>query len=67
VIVMLEELLVIEEARREAEREAPGEPIAAGRAATRALHALESGASVPEAIAEARHFATGWAHHRVAA
>jgi hypothetical protein len=65
--MMLEEELVIVEARREAEREAPGEPVAAGRAASVALRALEGGASVPEAIAEARHFAKGWAHHRLAA
>jgi hypothetical protein len=60
---MTEEEFVIAAARREAEREAPGEPVAAGRAATLALHALEGGASVPEAISTARRFARGWAHH----
>jgi hypothetical protein len=67
VIEMIEELFLIESARREAEREAPGEPIASGRAVTHALWAYEGGASVPEAIAEARRFARGWAHHAAAA
>ena len=46
---MIEELIVVEQARREAQREAPDEPIAAGRGrVTRALRALDGGASVPE-------------------
>jgi hypothetical protein len=63
VIEMIEELFVIECARREAEREAPGEPVASGRAVTHAVWAYESGASVPEAISEARRFARAWARH----
>lgn len=65
--MMIEESLIIESARREAEREAPGEPIASGRAVTHTLWAHEGGASVPEAIAEARRFARGWARHGTAA
>jgi hypothetical protein len=63
VIEMIEELLVVEGTRREAEAEAPGEPVAAGRAVTMALRALEAGASVPEAIAVGGRYARNWSAH----
>jgi hypothetical protein len=61
---MIEVLFVTQGARRQAERVAPGDALAADRAEQAALRAVAGGASVGEALVEARRYTRSWVRGR---